>query len=46
MKRQMNTAVFLGIMTKPVAEIIIIRLSFMAVFHPKLQSLNFYNCNL
>lgn len=46
MERQTHTAIFLGIMTKPVGEVIIIRLSFMAVFHPKLQSLNFYNCYL
>lgn len=42
MERQTNAAIFLGIMTKPVGEVIII----MAVFHPKLQSLSFYNCYL
>lgn len=40
MECQMNAAIFLGIMTKPVGEIIL-RLSFMAVFHPKLHSLKF-----
>lgn len=38
MERQTNAAIFLGIMTKPVGEIIL-RLSFTAVFHPKLHSL-------
>lgn len=40
MERQMNSAIFLGIMTKPVGEIIP-RLCFMAVFHPKLHGLKF-----